>query len=188
MHPVLIILTVVQAVVMLFELRSLVQSSHVDYYSKLTQAVYKLTNPLVNVPPFKTLRCGQFFAGGIAVALLLSLIFWIVMSFSSALAVPIHIAVIAAVLMTVKCLGYLIILILLIQALCSWLPNTRPISYLMYQISEPIVAPVQKIIPPIGVIDISLMIILIALYALNALIRSLLMSMSPLLGTIWLIL
>jgi YggT family protein len=37
------------------------------------------------------------------------------------------------------------------------------------QLTYPIVAPVQKIIPPIGMIDISLMIVMIAIFALNRL-------------------
>ena len=63
----------------------------------------------------------------------------------------------------------LIFFLLIVQALTSWLHSTRSISILMYQITYPIVAPVQKVIPPIGMIDISLMIIIFVLYAVNGL-------------------
>ena len=53
-------------------------------------------------------------------------------------------------------------------------------SYLCAQITSPLVAPIQKIIPPIGMIDISLMLIMIALFALNGL-------MARMLGALWLI-
>ena len=59
--------------------------------------------------------------------------------------------------------------LLFAQALLSWLPSTRGWSFYFSQITSFITAPVQRIIPPIGMIDISLMIVLIALFALNRL-------------------
>ena len=72
-------------------------------------------------------------------------------------------------IITVKTFGYLIIILLLAQALTSWLPSTRQWSIFFSQITYPIVAPVQKIIPPIGMIDISLMIVMLGLFALDSL-------------------
>ena len=77
--------------------------------------------------------------------------------------------ILIAVLMTVKAFGYLVLCLLLVQALTSWLPATRGLSFTLGQLTYPLVSPVQKIIPPIGMIDISLMIIMIAIFALNRL-------------------
>ena len=73
-----------------------------------------------------------------------------------------------SIILTVKSFGYLLIFLLLAQALTSWLPNTRYLSMTFAQITYPIVSPVQKLIPPIGMIDLSLMIVMIALFALNS--------------------
>ena len=91
----------------------------------------------------------------------------------------------AALLMLLKTTGYLIIFLLLAQALTSWLPATRGWSFLFAQINAPIVAPVQRIIPPIGMIDISLMIVLIAIYALNSLMYAVLRQIDFGLLVIW---
>ena len=166
MHLFSLLILLVQALTMLFELRFLLQSSSADYYHPITQAVLKLTNPLCNINFIRNMHFKSFFFGGVFVAFMLDLIYWIAVSLISNW-ISIQIALLLAVLTTVKCFGYLIFVILIVQALCSWLPSTRSISYFMYQLSAPIVAPVQKIIPPIGVIDISLMIVVLALFALD---------------------
>ncbi|MDY6322660.1 MAG: YggT family protein [Succinivibrio sp.] len=169
-----------EAAVMLFQLRSLMQSSSADYYNPAVQLVAKLTDPVVRLMPFRQAHLGGFFYAGFVVSLIFALLFctavWLALSGRAGIIY----APLLGILMTVKCLGYLILVLLLIQALTSWLPSTRHISMLCYQITYPITAPVQKLIPPIGMIDISLMIVMIALFALNAL-------MGRLFGVMWLI-
>ena len=162
-----LILLVGQALLMLFLLRFLLQSSSADYYHPLTQSVLKLTNPICNIDFIRRLHIKNFFVGGIAVAFALDLIFWVGLCLITNI-LPIKIALLMSVLTCVKCFGYLMLMILIVQALCSWLPSTRSISYLMYQMSAPFVAPVQKLIPPIGVIDISLMIVVLVIFALDS--------------------
>lgn len=167
MHSLHVMILVAEALVMLFELRFLLQSSSADYYHPFTQAVLKLTNPLVRIPPLPNLHVGRYYVAGLVVAWIIALAFWQIISLSMGLAT--QDAIILGALMPLKVFGYLIFFLLIVQALTSWLPSTRSISILMYQITYPIVAPVQKVIPPIGMIDISLMIIIFVLYAINSL-------------------
>lgn len=172
------------ALVMLFELRSLMQSSDAEYYHPFTQAVIKLTNPLVNLPLWRNVRVGSFFLHGFIVAALISVVIWVLLGVL-AFNLPLLYIPLAAFLMLLKTFGYLLIALLLAQALTSWLPATRGWSYLFAQITAPITAPVQRIIPPIGMIDISLMVVLIALYALNSLMYGLLKAIDFGLMIIW---
>ncbi len=171
-----------EVVMMLFQLRSLQQSSSADYYHPITQLTFKVTEPVLKLLPFKNQHLGQFFYAGVLCSLGVGLLFWavmFVMYFSEALSI-LHVLELGC-LMTVKVFGYLLIVVLIVQALTSWLPSTRALSMYFYQLSAPIVAPVQKIIPPIGMIDISLMIILLVIYALNRLLFNVF-------GPIWLLL
>lgn len=167
MHSLHVMIIVAEALVMLFELRFLLQSSSADYYHPFTQAVLKLTNPLVRIPPLPNLHVGRYYVAGLVVAWIIAIAFWQIISLTMGLAT--QDAIILGALMPLKVFGYLIFFLLIVQALTSWLPSTRSISILMYQITYPIVAPVQKVIPPIGMIDISLMIIIFVLYAVNGL-------------------
>lgn len=175
---------IVTAVVMLFQFRALLQSSSANYYHPMVQAVTKLTNPLVNIPVWRQARMGSFFIAGFIVAMIISLAWWL-LSALLFVKLPIVYALIASVILFIKSFGYLVICLLLVQALCSWLPATREFGYTLSQATEPITSPVQRIIPPIGMIDISLMVVLLLIYGANALIYKILASVSPELFLLW---
>ena len=61
--------------------------------------------------------------------------------------------------------GYLIVA----RALTSWFPDARrhPIVQLLYQITDPVMVPASRLIPRIGMIDISPMIVIILLFAIS---------------------
>jgi YggT family protein len=180
-----LVLLIGELVVMLFELRSMMQSSPADYYHPFVQLVARITQPVIGIMPFRQSHVGGFFYAGFLVALIFALVFWAAAllalnagaAFSAGSLVMIPVL---AVIMCVKSFGYLFLGLLLVEAITSWLPSTRGVSYLCAQITSPLVSPIQKIIPPIGMIDISLMIIMIALFALNGL-------MAKLLGALWII-
>lgn len=179
-----IIIYFVTALVMLFQLRSLLQSSGANYYNPLSQSVVKLTNPLVNMPWWSQLRCGSFHLAGFAVALVIALVVWVLIGFII-LQIPFFYSLLGGLFLFIKSLGYLIIGLLLAQALCSWLPSTREWSFFFGQITAPVTMPVQRIIPPIGMIDISLMLILLGIYLLNGLVYKVLGSLSHDLLILW---
>lgn len=174
MDTINLIIMLFQALIMLFQLRSIMQSSSMDYYNPLTQIVVKLTNPVMNILPIKNIHFKGFFYCGfivsIAIAYVASLsLFYLVLGGTS-LPVPVVVPyLIIPFILTIKTFGYLVLFLLLAQALTSWLPSTRDWSFTFAQLTYPFVAPVQRVIPPIGMIDISLMIVMIAIFALNRL-------------------
>lgn len=175
---------IVTAVVMLFQFRALLQSSSANYYHPMVQAVTKLTNPLVNIPVWRRARLGSFFIAGFIVALIIAVAVW-VLSALFLIKLSMFYALMAGIILFVKSFGYLIVALLLVQALCSWLPATREFSYTLSQTTEPVTGPIQRLIPPIGMIDISLMIVLLLIYALNSLMYKILASVSPELFLLW---
>ncbi len=64
--------------------------------------------------------------------------------------------------------------VLLIRILMSWIPNIdpyHPVVRILYQITEPVLEPARKLIPPIGAIDISPIVVFIVLGILQDLLR-----------------
>jgi YggT family protein len=64
-------------------------------------------------------------------------------------------------------LGELYVLVLFIRAILSWFPYDpqsplNPIRRVVFTITEPVLAPFRRIIPPIGMIDISFIVAIIA--------------------------
>ena len=160
----------IQAVIMIFQLRSLLQSSNVDYYHPMTQSIIKLTDKSLKILPKRNIYLGPISMDGFIFSLVFCALSWIVLFFIFGFSM--RDMVMLGLTMYIKSLGYLIIALLLAQALTSWLPSTRALSFYFGQITAIITAPVQKIIPPIGMIDISLMVVLIAIFTLNRLCAS----------------
>ena len=67
--------------------------------------------------------------------------------------------------------------ILLARALISWIPNLdpyNPIIQLLYQLTEPVLDPIRKLIPPLGgMIDISMIIAFFGIMMLQYMLSSL---------------
>ncbi|HIF72639.1 MAG TPA: YggT family protein [Dehalococcoidia bacterium] len=66
--------------------------------------------------------------------------------------------------------GYLIVA----RALSSWLPDARrhPIVQLLFQITDPVMIPASRIIPRIGMIDLSPMIVILILFTVSDRLRA----------------
>jgi len=68
-------------------------------------------------------------------------------------------------------MGYLIVA----RALLSWFPNARGNMFVqvIYQLTDPIIIPLQRVVPRIGMIDISPMVAVIILFGLGQFLLSL---------------
>ncbi|MBX2998920.1 MAG: YggT family protein [Caldilineaceae bacterium] len=68
------------------------------------------------------------------------------------------------------------IFVLLARILVTWIPNldpSNPIIQMLFQITDPVLEPARKLIPPIGMIDISPIIVFIALQFIAGIVRQL---------------
>jgi YggT family protein len=66
--------------------------------------------------------------------------------------------------------------VLLARALVSWIPNLdpyHPAVQFLYSITEPVLEPIRKLVPPLGgMIDISMIIAFFGIIVLEQLLRS----------------
>ena len=69
-------------------------------------------------------------------------------------------------------LGNIYLLILVVRALLSWFP-VRPgsalgtVNHWLYVVTEPVLAPFRRVIPPLGMFDISYMVALLVVWLLT---------------------
>lgn len=67
--------------------------------------------------------------------------------------------------------------VLVARALISWIPNLDPYNpavQFLYQITEPVLEPVRRLIPPLGgTIDISMIVVFFALMILQRMLQTL---------------
>lgn len=151
-------------------LRFLMQATRVDYYNPISQAVVQLTNPLVK--PLKTLLPavrGVDFAT-LLVALLVQLITICLVMFISGhyFILPIYIAWSMVGLLSTILDIYFFALIVMVIA--SWIApySNHPAMTLVHQLTEPVCRPARKLLPPMGGLDFSIILVFVAITLLKS--------------------
>ena len=72
----------------------------------------------------------------------------------------------------VKAAGGLLFWVLLIRAILSWVSQGRsPIEYVFHQLTEPMLAPIRRVIPSMGGLDLSILVLIIGLQFLQILVQ-----------------
>ena len=64
-------------------------------------------------------------------------------------------------------------MILLARVLMSWIPNldpNNPIARILYQLTEPVLAPIRSALPPMGGIDLSPLVVFLGIFILMQLV------------------
>jgi len=166
--------TVIELYTMVLLLRVWMQWARCDFYNPFSQFVVKATQPIVGplrrvLPPL-----GPLDSSSLLIAFVLSLIKAIVL-FMVITFQPI--IWISAVLILLKTIGLMIFWVLLVMAIMSWVSQGRsPVEYVLIQLTEPLLRPIRSLLPAMGGIDFSPMILVLLLYVLNMGIAELLQS------------
>lgn len=158
-------------VVMLRFLLGLVRA---DFYNPVSQFLVKVTNPVL--VPLRRIIPGL---GGIDVAAVLLLVglqvlelVLVVLVSGGGLQWPgllvVSVAELIDLLLKIFLFG------ILIQVLLSWVnPGAyNPVSALLYQLNEPLLAPARRVLPPISGIDLSPILVMVGLQLLSILLVS----------------
>jgi YggT family protein len=155
--------------------RFLLQLVRADFYNPLSQFVVKATNPLLL--PLRKVIPGH---GGVDVAslvavvalILFKLVLLSVLTFGALRASVPQLLVATVTELARLLLNYLFWAIIL-RIVLSWVsPDPRnPIVRVVSQITEPVMAPARKIIPPMGGLDLSPIVVLLLIQFLQILFR-----------------
>lgn len=154
-------------------LRFLLQIARADFYNPLSQFIAKATNPLL--VPLRRVIPGLF---GLDLAcLLLAMVVQFTIVFLSGLMIGLF-SPLASLLWSLLGLLSLVVYIyfacMIIMIIISWVaPYTRhPFALLSVQLVRPLCAPLQRLIPPMGGIDISPIFVFLLLNVARVLIDS----------------
>jgi YggT family protein len=158
---------------MVMILRLWLQLVRADFYNPFSQFVVKATNPLV-LPLRRIIpSLGRLDSATLLLAYGLMLAKLVILQLLQSGQVAILPSVIFAAILLVKETLTLLFWILVIRALLSWFSQGRsPVEYVMHQLTEPLLRPVRRILPPLGGLDLSVLVVLIGLQFLNILFSS----------------
>ncbi|AJJ10943.1 YGGT family protein [Yersinia rohdei] len=175
--------TVIDLYVMVLLLRIWMQWVHSDFYNPFSQFVVKITQPIVG--PLRRIipSLGPIDSASLLLAFLLMTIKYplLVLIQSGSMSLSLY-NLLFGIISLVKAAGYLIFWVMIIRALMSWVSQGRsPMDYLLLQLTEPLMAPIRRILPAMGGIDFSAMVVILILYLINYL-------GMDLLGELWFVL
>ncbi len=153
-------------------IRFLLQLVRADFYNPISQAIVKATSPLLN--PIRKIIPGY---GGVDMAsLVLALILQIILLYVlllmggySLATIPFPSVLISGLIkLGIEFLN-IYMFSLIIIAIASWVaPNSyNPGLMLLLQITEPLTSRIRKVIPPLGGLDFSLMVLVIIIITLK---------------------
>lgn len=165
--------TLVSIYLLAILLRFFLQLVRADFYNPVSQFVVKVTDPLLR--PLRRLIPG--FGGVDVAALVLALlvqgvaIALILILAGVPLLNPLLIllwSLIGLVALTIK----LFFFALLLTIVLSWIApmSHHPLAELLSQLTEPVMAPVRRIIPPIGGLDLSPIVVFIGINLIEMLV------------------
>ena len=143
-------------------LRFWMQAQRVRPPAALAQAIFQLTDWLVHpirriVPGFAGYDWATLIAAMLVALLTASFIQWLQSAFS------IELVLIRAGLMIAYWIIYEFMGLLLLEVLFSWVNPNAPFAPFIKALNDPLLSPIRKLIPAIGGLDFSPMILLILL-------------------------
>ncbi|TNH15304.1 YggT family protein [Halomonas sp. BL6] len=151
----------------LLMLRFLLQASRADYYNPLSQSVVKITQPVVGLfQSFLGPVAGRFDLATLAAGFVLKVVSMVAIFMVIGVGMPpIAGLLIAGVAALANAILKIYFFAMIVMIILSWVaPNaSHPGALLVMQLVEPIMAPVRKVIPPLGMIDLSPIVVFIAI-------------------------
>ena len=160
-------------------LRAILCAVRADYYNPITQAVVRVTNPLLSplraVLPIR----GRLDSGALVLALLLQAL--AILAALAAYGVPL---LFSPRLLLWSLIGVVALAInvyffaLLGMIIASWVAagSRHPAVLLLWQVTEPVMAPVRRLLPSLGGLDLSPILLFILINVLQITLRNVAIS------------
>jgi len=157
-------------------LRFLLQLVRADFYNPICQFIVKVTNPLV-IPLRRVIPgLGGIDVSSLLLALLLQLAAIVALLLINGLSAPGILPLLAwSVLGVLGLLVNIYFFALLAMIILSWVAagSRHPAIYLLYQITEPVMAPFRKVLPPMGGLDLSPILVFVLINIIQIAVRHL---------------
>lgn len=151
-------------------LRFLLQVAKADFYNPVSQAVIKITDPMVRVlrtfiPGYRGIDFSSLVLAFIVEAVAICALIVLYGGSIPGVGYIVTWAFVGIVLFIINIYYYAILasIIMSFVMMFSGSTNPHPLLLLVWQLTEPVMAPVRKVIPPMGGLDFSPIFIFIAI-------------------------
>ncbi|EJL6700956.1 YggT family protein [Vibrio cholerae] len=173
--------TLLDLYIMVVILRIWLQAARADFYNPFSQFIVKATQPVVGPLRRVIPSLGSMDLATVLFAYVLCVLKYVALVLIASGGAVTFSAdfLFLGLLSLIKAAGGLLFWVLLIRAILSWVSQGRsPIEYVFHQLTEPMLAPIRRIIPVMGGFDLSVLVLFIVLQFANFL-------MGDFIGPIW---
>lgn len=161
--------TIIDLYIMALLLRIWMQWVHCDFYNSFTQFIIKITQPIIwplrqIIPSTEAID-----STSVLLALFLSIIKFPILTLIEINTITLEpVYLLIGLLVFLKSVGKLVFWIIIIRSLLSWMSQGHsPIDLVLYQLSEPLMSHIRRLLPSTGGIDFSSTIVTIIIYSMN---------------------
>ena len=146
-------------------IRFLLALVRADFYNPLSQFLVKITNPVL-VPLRRFIPAiGKIDTASLVLAFGLKLLAGILIFGLAGQGVNPWSLVVAVVVELLRSMVWIYMIALIVQAIISWTGNSygNPLASLLNSLTNPLLRPVQRVIPTIGMVDLSPLVVILGL-------------------------
>lgn len=166
-----LVATLIDLYLIIVLLRLWMQLTRADFYNPVSQFVYKATQPVIGPLRGFMPMVGTLDTASVLFAVALGMLKIAALVWLNGLPMSPLVIVVQGIMTTIGSLLSMLFWVLIVRAILSWFSQGyNPVEAMLHQITEPLLAPVRKVIPPIGGLDLSVLVVVIALQFLRILI------------------
>ncbi len=148
-------------------LRFWLQWAFADFYNPLSQSIVKISNPVCR--PFRKLFPShkRYDWGSLGALFSLAILRWVlyfmIVGFQFA---QLNIILERSLFMVLNVVMMALFFMLIIRAIASWISSSayNPVMEVVTQLTEPLLAPIRRVIPPAAGLDFSPMVLLLIIW------------------------
>ena len=146
-------------------LRVLLEAIRADFYNPVCQALIKVTDPLVRPLSRILPNVGRVSLAGLVLLYVIQLIALVLLVLIAGHSIDPILLALLAVMRLVRMLLVLYLVLIIVNVILSWVGQSfrHPIVPLIYQLTDPVLAPIRRVLPSLGGFDLSPLVAIIAI-------------------------
>ena len=159
-------------------LRMLLGYTRADFYNPFSQFILTVTNPVLTPLRKFIPSIGGIDTSAIVLILVLKFVELALRSFLVSKQVLLSALIVPSIIGVLQQILNIFIFAIIILVIISWVAphmhgQSNPITPILRSITEPLIRPARKLIPPVGIFDLSTLVVLLALYCIKIFLHSL---------------
>ncbi len=158
-------------------IRMLLGLTHADFYNPFSQFILTITSPVLKPLRKWIPSIGRLDTAALVVIIFLKFAELIIRGLLAGKKIMLDSLIVPVIFGLIDLVINLFIFAIIILVIISWIAphlhaQNNPLASVLRSITEPLIRPARKLIPPIGMFDLSTFVVLIALYCIKIFLHS----------------